>query len=140
MPEEVDRYVPFADYGLDSILAVDLVEAINQTLAIDLRTISVFDHSSVERLAAHVLTHYCDAIAAGLGQAPLPPEQGSDEGSKSPEKAPHPHSLPGGRALRPCADAVAPRAKTPSADTVAAEGKDAVPHNTLDGPLLVWNL
>src|SRR5436309_3298873 len=35
---------------------------------------------------------------------------------------PHPTPVPGGRALRPCADAVAPRAKTPSADTVAEEG------------------
>ena len=69
---------------------------------------------------------------------PLPPGEGRGEGPKVPRKAPHPNPLPEGRgdvklsplrrrrrgerALRPCADAVAPRAKTPSADTVAEEG------------------
>ena len=63
-PEEIDPHIPFADYGLDSILAVDLVDAINRALSIDLRTTSVFDHSTVERLAGHILTYYRDVIAA----------------------------------------------------------------------------
>ena len=32
-PEEIDPHIPFADYGLDSILAVDLVDAINRALS-----------------------------------------------------------------------------------------------------------
>src|SRR5215831_15694950 len=66
---------------------------------------------------------------------PLPPGEGRGEGLWSHKNpgAPHPNPLPAGRALRPCADAVAPRAKTPSADTVAEEGtrKHASEHPAL---------
>ncbi|WP_257624306.1 type I polyketide synthase, partial [Streptomyces griseus] len=51
-PEEIEGGLAFADYGLDSILAVRLVHVLNEELGTDLSTDVVFDHSSADRLAA----------------------------------------------------------------------------------------
>ncbi|MFB6877490.1 SDR family NAD(P)-dependent oxidoreductase [Streptomyces sp. NPDC056323] len=59
-PDEVDGGLAFADYGLDSILAVRLVHLLNDTLRLDLSTGVVFDHSSADRLVAHLLAEYTD--------------------------------------------------------------------------------
>lgn len=63
-PDEVDGGLAFADYGLDSILAVRLVHLLNETLRLDLSTGIVFDHSSADRLVAHLLAEYADIGAA----------------------------------------------------------------------------
>ncbi|MEU0841673.1 SDR family NAD(P)-dependent oxidoreductase [Streptomyces sp. NPDC005962] len=67
-PDELDAGLAFADYGLDSILAVRLVHLLNETFGLDLSTGVIFDHSSADRLAAHLLAEYGD-----IGAAPLPP-------------------------------------------------------------------
>ncbi|MEE1769452.1 SDR family NAD(P)-dependent oxidoreductase [Streptomyces sp. JV185] len=59
-PDEVLGGLAFADYGLDSILAVRLVHLLNDTLRLDLSTGVVFDHSSADRLVAHLLAEYAD--------------------------------------------------------------------------------
>jgi acyl transferase domain-containing protein/SAM-dependent methyltransferase len=51
---EIDAKRSFADYGLDSILGVRVVEALNRRLGTRLDTTALFDYSSVERLRAHV--------------------------------------------------------------------------------------
>ncbi|MFJ7193998.1 MULTISPECIES: SDR family NAD(P)-dependent oxidoreductase [unclassified Streptomyces] len=59
-PDEVLGGLAFADYGLDSILAVRLVHLLNDTFRLDLSTGVVFDHSSADRLVAHLLAEYAD--------------------------------------------------------------------------------
>jgi chemotaxis protein methyltransferase CheR len=58
-----------------------------------------------------------EALTGGEGLRPAPTQSRQAQRPQAVEKAPHPNPLPEGRALRPCADTVAPRAKTPSADT-----------------------
>jgi len=58
----IDRGKPFSDYGLDSILGVSFVKQLNDRLGIDLHTAIVFDHTSVSRLARHVVQVYGDRI------------------------------------------------------------------------------
>ncbi|OSC42265.1 SDR family NAD(P)-dependent oxidoreductase [Mycobacterium decipiens] len=59
---EIEGGLAFADYGLDSILATRVVHQLNEALSLDLRTSVVFDFSTADRLAAHLLTQYRDTI------------------------------------------------------------------------------
>ncbi|WP_187653007.1 SDR family NAD(P)-dependent oxidoreductase [Xenorhabdus sp. PB62.4] len=59
MPEnEINCSRSFADYGLDSILGVNLVHNLNENFDIRLETSILFDHSSVERLAKFIVQEY----------------------------------------------------------------------------------
>ncbi|MGW5185753.1 SDR family NAD(P)-dependent oxidoreductase [Streptomyces cyaneofuscatus] len=62
-PDEIEGGLAFADYGLDSILAVRLVHVLNEELGADLSTDVVFDHSSADRLAAHLLAEHGSTAA-----------------------------------------------------------------------------
>ncbi|MET9702721.1 SDR family NAD(P)-dependent oxidoreductase [Streptomyces griseus] len=76
-PEEIEGGLAFADYGLDSILAVRLVHVLNEELGTDLSTDVVFDHSSADRLAAHLLAEVGPAAApAPVPPPPAPPAPG----------------------------------------------------------------
>lgn len=59
----------FAEYGLDSLLGVRTVEAINATLGTTLTSTSVFDFSTVNKLTAHLVQRYRDTLAAALDGA-----------------------------------------------------------------------
>ena len=60
--ESIDVGVPFADYGLDSILGVSFVKHINDALGLSLNTAIIFDYTSIERLAAHLIDAHGDRI------------------------------------------------------------------------------
>lgn len=51
---EIDRRMPFSDYGVDSVTGIRLVEQINTSLDINLSPTSIFDFSSVEKLVVHI--------------------------------------------------------------------------------------
>ncbi|WP_246059698.1 SDR family NAD(P)-dependent oxidoreductase [Paenibacillus lautus] len=65
---EIELEESFADYGLDSIIGVHLVQVLNQALRIELDTTSLFDYSSVKQLTAYILSDHRDAVAGLLGQ------------------------------------------------------------------------
>jgi len=58
----------FADYGVDSITGVHIVQVINQTLEIELETTSLFDYSSVDQLTTYVLSQHKEEISQSLGE------------------------------------------------------------------------
>jgi polyketide synthase PksN len=60
----------FADYGVDSIIGVNLVQDINQTLKIELETTSLFEYSSVNQLTTYILSRFKDVILESFGQNP----------------------------------------------------------------------
>ncbi|XGV87467.1 MAG: SDR family oxidoreductase [Limnothrix sp. BL-A-16] len=53
-PEEIEAEGRFADYGLDSISAVDLIRSVNQAFGLELRTTVLFDYPTVRSLAQHL--------------------------------------------------------------------------------------
>jgi 3-oxoacyl-(acyl-carrier-protein) synthase/acyl carrier protein len=63
---QVEPDVSFADFGLNSVSGVRFLYSLNEALGIDLESTVIFDHSSAERLAAHIL-------AEGLVAAPAAP-------------------------------------------------------------------
>ncbi|WP_064273638.1 beta-ketoacyl synthase N-terminal-like domain-containing protein [Streptomyces sp. RTd22] len=76
---EVEGGHAFADYGLDSILGVRLVHELNETLALDLPTSVIYDHSTADRLIAHILGAHRPVVTrteprpAPSGAAPATP-------------------------------------------------------------------
>ncbi len=59
-PEEVDRFRPFAEYGLDSLAAVELAEELEQALNLQLTPTLVWNYPTPASLA-----EYLAAMAAG---------------------------------------------------------------------------
>lgn len=59
----------FSDYGLDSILAIQLVQIINQALMIELESTILFDYGTVQQLTGYILARYREQIAATLAVA-----------------------------------------------------------------------
>ncbi len=52
----IDKNRSFADYGVDSVTGIRLVEEINASLGTDLSPTSIFDYSSVNKLVSHIKT------------------------------------------------------------------------------------
>ncbi len=50
----------FLDLGINSVLAVEVIEAVNQKLDIDLGIEAVFDYNDIKELAAHIFEKYGD--------------------------------------------------------------------------------
>ncbi|MFI5813785.1 SDR family NAD(P)-dependent oxidoreductase [Streptomyces sp. NPDC051643] len=61
-PDEIAGSFAFHDYGLDSILAVRVAHELGEALSVDLATSVLFDHSTTDRLTAHLLAAYGDVI------------------------------------------------------------------------------
>ncbi|GFE82931.1 hypothetical protein GCM10011487_49310 [Steroidobacter agaridevorans] len=62
--------IAFSDYGIDSILGVNFVKQLNDTLRISLNTAIIFEYPSLERLSKHVLAAYGDQIETQLRSPP----------------------------------------------------------------------
>jgi acyl carrier protein len=52
--QSFDRDTPYTDFGVDSILAVEIVDRINERLGIALRPTDLFNYPSIGKLAAHI--------------------------------------------------------------------------------------
>ncbi|PSL48184.1 acyl transferase domain-containing protein [Chitinophaga niastensis] len=72
-PSKIDKDIPFADYGLDSITGVRMVQLLNDSLKISLETTILFDYSSVNNLAAYILQN-CNPVIAVADTRVLVPE------------------------------------------------------------------
>ena len=65
---------PFADYGIDSLTGVHVVQVLNSLLKTDLETISLFDYSTVNALTGYIMAQYGDALCATLSAGGTPSE------------------------------------------------------------------
>jgi acyl transferase domain-containing protein/acyl carrier protein len=80
-PTEIPPTTGFHDLGLDSIMAVDLVRGLSDSLGTPVPVTDVFEHPTVEELAAHLLTRI-----EGTTQSPRPRTAPVRAGSATPAK------------------------------------------------------
>ncbi|MEX3525941.1 MAG: SDR family NAD(P)-dependent oxidoreductase [Burkholderia sp.] len=74
-PQRIEADRSFSEYGVDSILAVQLVNEINQRLGIVLQTTVLFDYSDLDALAEYLEQTHQAALRASLpvrATAPVP--------------------------------------------------------------------
>lgn len=67
---EVRAELPLAEYGVDSILAVKIIDRVNARYGSALRPTVVFDHPSVRLLSAHLAGQGATAASAAAAQMP----------------------------------------------------------------------
>ncbi|MEX2631036.1 MAG: SDR family NAD(P)-dependent oxidoreductase [Tistlia sp.] len=93
--EAIDLEVPFSDYGIDSILGVGFVQQLNRRLGLSLKTTVLFDHTTAERLARHLLAEHREAV--GLKAAPAVAREGGAGLAEAPPPAASSAPRPAGR-------------------------------------------
>ena len=67
--EDVPRDVPFADYGMDSILGIEMIDRVRTALGVELPSTAIFDYPSVRKLAERI-AGIVEQPAAILRQVP----------------------------------------------------------------------
>jgi acyl transferase domain-containing protein/NAD(P)-dependent dehydrogenase (short-subunit alcohol dehydrogenase family)/SAM-dependent methyltransferase/acyl carrier protein len=60
---DLDPKKPYSDFGVDSILAIEIVKEINRALGINLRSTDLFNYSSIEKLTHHIVDQFIDSIS-----------------------------------------------------------------------------
>lgn len=60
--EEIDDNTEYVQYGVDSLLAVKIVEGINTLLQINLNVTDLFNYSTVTNLTKHILDKYANNL------------------------------------------------------------------------------
>jgi acyl transferase domain-containing protein/acyl carrier protein len=89
---ELEGNKPFAEYGMDSIMAVRAVEHLNESLGIELSSTCLFDYSTVDVLLAHLVACHAARISNHLGRA-LSPEGQAKSAELPPASAGPEHKL-----------------------------------------------
>jgi acyl carrier protein/SAM-dependent methyltransferase len=77
--------VEFVDYGIDSMLAVQIVEDLNQRLNVELTTTGLFDHTTIDALVAHIAVsfNHGESTAVAVDASPLLQAQPLHSGPES---------------------------------------------------------
>ncbi|WP_210421886.1 phosphopantetheine-binding protein, partial [Bradyrhizobium nitroreducens] len=78
-PASIDTEAEFSSYGLDSILAVSLLSAINQALEIDLNPTSLFKYTTIEALSGYISRQHGAEIARSRAIKPLTKQHGKQQ-------------------------------------------------------------
>ncbi|HTH47497.1 MAG TPA: SDR family NAD(P)-dependent oxidoreductase, partial [Candidatus Limnocylindria bacterium] len=81
LPSDIRPDVAFADYGIDSILTETLLNRLNAALGVTLNASVLYDHSSVSRLARHLVAEFGSRLQipqlAGAAPSVTPPAPAS---------------------------------------------------------------
>ena len=76
---DLDPDKRFSEYGADSIVSVELVNLLNETLHLRLKPPVLFDHSSIRELTSHIVSTFGSQIAADLGASHVAPPPAAPE-------------------------------------------------------------
>lgn len=60
---QIETDLPYRDFGVDSILAVEIINQINRQLNITLRTTDLFNYADIQTLTAHILATFPEELA-----------------------------------------------------------------------------
>jgi acyl carrier protein len=74
---DIDPERSFTEYGIDSVILVEVVSAINRELGITLKPTALFDHPTLSQLASHVAS--CSGEDARQSVQPAPTRERSAE-------------------------------------------------------------
>jgi acyl carrier protein/SAM-dependent methyltransferase len=80
----INNDAPLTDYGVDSIIGVNLVRTMSEALQIELDPASLFEYNTVNRLAEYILNNFRQQIAGQLAQVQSTSRQSSDATSDAP--------------------------------------------------------
>ncbi|MEH2062923.1 MAG: SDR family NAD(P)-dependent oxidoreductase [Nostoc sp.] len=64
----VELDVPFSEYGVDSILSVSIINQLNQRLGIRLKRPDLFNYTTTESMAAHIVETFGDRLTESLAE------------------------------------------------------------------------
>jgi acyl transferase domain-containing protein/SAM-dependent methyltransferase len=73
-PEDLDLDGSFTDFGVDSIMAVEVINVLNTKLEIGLRTTDLFNYPSIKELAQHIEAEFGESLKIETG----PPDPAED--------------------------------------------------------------
>lgn len=65
--EDLETEVPFIDFGVDSILAIEIVKQLNMRMSIQLKTTDLFNYSNIEQLSDHIEKDFSPVLAGSSG-------------------------------------------------------------------------
>ncbi|OKP52620.1 polyketide synthase [Serratia marcescens] len=68
--ERIDEQTALSDFGIDSILSVNFINHINQSLGITLNPAVLYDYATIEALSAHICRAYPELPVAAAPIAP----------------------------------------------------------------------
>lgn len=99
-PTAIDTDIPLREMQVDSILGINLVQHINQSLSLTLETTILFDYRSVHELATYIISHYKDRVIVAFTANQSSPPIAADA-TPPPSFEPHnePKRLPTASAL-----------------------------------------
>ncbi|MBL8992548.1 MAG: hypothetical protein JNM63_04360, partial [Spirochaetia bacterium] len=100
-PDQIETSKPFVELGLDSILAVEIINAVNKELGIRLQATKLYDYPTIEQLAAYIDSVYGELAAQGA------------EGESTSAPASHTPAPVKIQTIAPVPTVPAPRAPTP---------------------------
>ncbi|MBU6399042.1 MAG: SDR family NAD(P)-dependent oxidoreductase, partial [Verrucomicrobia bacterium] len=100
-PDDIDPESAFSEYGVDSIIGVDVIQKLNAGLEIELRTTALFDYPNVSSLAGFIARSFPNAVSPASGRAAVEPvallvsaSRSGREGGAQPEQAEFPETAP----------------------------------------------
>nr|BFE59933.1 hypothetical protein GCM10020063_044590 [Dactylosporangium thailandense] len=123
-PAEIDHRLTFSEMGIDSLGAVELVRDLNRRFGLDLDSVTVYDHPTVDRLADHALDSAAETRRLEAGATAPAPTTPAPAPAPAPAASAAPAPAPAAPAAAPAAPATAPAAPVamPAApDSVADE-------------------
>ncbi|WP_437495035.1 SDR family NAD(P)-dependent oxidoreductase [Sorangium sp. So ce1014] len=77
-PSSIDAERPFAEHGVDSIVAADVAQGLSKAFGLPLKTTSLFEFTTTAALAEHLCATYPAELRARLGveERPAAPDRG----------------------------------------------------------------
>ncbi|MEM7125456.1 MAG: SDR family NAD(P)-dependent oxidoreductase [Chloroflexota bacterium] len=66
--DHIEADMPYVDLGIDSILAVEIINQINERLNITLRTTDLFNYADIQSLSAHITATFPEELSLAVTQ------------------------------------------------------------------------
>ncbi|SOD63843.1 Acyl transferase domain-containing protein [Streptomyces zhaozhouensis] len=82
-PERIDARVPLEDYGMSSVLVMELTAELEKSFGALSKTL-LYEYASLEELAGHLAARHHDAVLALLGLAAPDPAPAADSPAEAP--------------------------------------------------------